>query len=114
VQDTSLGPNVNDVFGSGPDHLEQPGADDSAFTLAVAEALTAMAMRSCRHQADLMAALRGAGLPLERRRIDAALRRLVFEGKVSKVLRLADGGMLVSVSPSRPDAWGIWPTLSDW
>jgi hypothetical protein len=86
------------------------GDDDAAFTAAVAAALTKMAARSPRHQADLIAALRGAGLPLDRPRIEAALNRLVSDGIVTTTLVLSDGGMLVTVAPVAPDTGRVWRT----
>ncbi len=64
----------------------------------VLRALTVMASRSRRRQADVGAALRGAGLPPSGPAIDEALRLLVQQGAVSHVVPLSDGGVLLMVT----------------
>jgi len=98
---------------------EEP-ADDGAFELAAVEqgaiakqgdiaslteafvqdalsAIAEMALHSKRRQADLDAALRHAGLNAGGRRL-AVLERLRRLGHIDKVVELADGGVLLSVT----------------
>lgn len=75
----------------------QPLAD-AEFALLLLLALSTMASRSKRGQADVAAALRGAQLEAEPRRIRTALRRLQAEGAISNLVPLSDGGLLVTVA----------------
>lgn len=65
---------------------------------ALLAALAAMAVRSQRRQADLVVAVRRAGLTARPEVLHAALARLHADGSVDGVLQLADGGVLVSVT----------------
>jgi len=68
------------------------------FVLDVLAALAEMALRSKRRQADLDAALRHAGIAAARPRMIAAVDRARSQGWVDKVIELADGGVLLSVT----------------
>jgi hypothetical protein len=84
----------------------ETGAEVAGFTEALFHALIAMARRSKRGQADVVAALRGAGLSLDAPRVSIAVERLLDEGRVSTLVPLCDGGMLVTVaSLSSPRTW---------
>lgn len=72
-------------------------------------ALVDMAARSQRRQADLMAALRGAGLPADAARVRAALATLRAQGCIEKFVPLSDGGLLLSVTPAALDRLGPVP-----
>ena len=71
---------------------------DEAFALVLLHALVTMARRSKRRQADLTAALRGAGLQAEPSQVRAALRLLAAQGCVEALIPLSDGGLLLSVT----------------
>jgi hypothetical protein len=73
-------------------------ADDADFAMLVLLALSDMARRSTRGQADLVAALRGAGLAAEPRRVRGALRLLQAQGAIDHLVPLSDGGLLLSVT----------------
>jgi hypothetical protein len=68
------------------------------FDDALLAALAGMAVRSHRRQADLDVAVRRAGLIAGPDRLRVALRRLLEDGCVERVVPLADGGVLVSVT----------------
>jgi hypothetical protein len=73
------------------------GDADAEFTEQLLMALAGMAARSKRGQADLTAALRGAGIAAEPPRVRAALRLLHARGAVRNFVPLFDGGLLLSV-----------------
>jgi hypothetical protein len=84
-----------------PPPPDPPAATEAAVAVTPVEvlrALTAMAARSRRRQADVGAALRGAGLPPSGPAIDAALAVLLERGFVADVIPLSDGGMLLMVT----------------
>jgi hypothetical protein len=92
--------NIHDIDGAVPP-IKVPAAprqkaDD--LSVALLKALTAMAVRSKRRQADLGAALRRAGLTAGREQILAALRDLEAAGCVEHLVPLSDGGLLLSVT----------------
>ena len=84
----------------GPSHTGTP--DAASFAAAVLAALTAMAMRTHRAQADVGAALRGAGLPSDAGQLQNALAFLQSEGCLTNFVPLSDGGLLVTVTANRP------------
>ncbi len=93
-----------------------PGRDlrpeaDEAFAEALLRALFDMAARSTRRQADVAAAVRGAGLPAEPAQVRAALRALRDQGCVENLVPLSDGGLLLSVTPAAIDRLGKRPQL---
>lgn len=67
--------------------------DDALF-----RALVAMAMKSPRFQADVHAAMRHANLRARPASLAAALQRLEDAGRVSQLIPLSDGGLLISVA----------------
>ena len=70
------------------------GFDDALYA-----ALSAMAVKSPRFQADVQAAMRRAGLPdAGPTHLAAALQRLEGAGRVSNLIHLRDGGTLVTVA----------------
>jgi hypothetical protein len=79
------------------------------FTALLLHALLEMAGRSKRRQADLTAALHGAGLPADPPRVRAALRILRRQGCIEKLVPLSDGGLLLSVTPRAMDRLGPAP-----
>jgi len=85
--------------------------DDADLTVVILQALTRMAQRSRRHQADLTAALRGADIVAEPVRLRAVLRRLCAEGAIEHLVPLSDGGLLLTVTRRRPEYPG-W--ASEW
>ncbi len=93
---------------------EEPG--EEAFAALLLRALVAMAVRSKRQQADLTAALRGAGLAAEPGRVRAALRLLQGQGCIEHLVPLSDGGLLLSVTPAAFERLGSrlhWLPLGD-
>lgn len=76
------------------------------FVLDVLAALTDMALRSKRRQADLDAALRHARIEAGYAWRMAALERLRIEGCVDNVVELSDGGVLLSVTAAGLDRLG--------
>jgi PAS domain S-box-containing protein len=91
-----------------PDAPTVPGVD---FAPVLLSALTKMATRSQRRQADLTAALRGAGLEFDRRRVQVALGRQQAQGCITNLVPLSDGGLLLTVtnqaldSAAAPSSW---------
>jgi hypothetical protein len=83
---------------SPPEHPARTETAGAVTPVEVLRALTAMAARSRRRQADVGAALRGAGLPASGPAIDAALALLLERGFVADVIPLSDGGMLLMVT----------------
>lgn len=82
-----------------PDDPPADGGGNADFATALLRALNDMAVRSQRRQADVMAAMRGAGLDLEPQQVQAALRRLQEDGCVNNLVPLSDGGLLLTVTP---------------
>jgi len=68
------------------------------FLDALLAALTQMAILSPRRQADVVVAMRRAGLAASHELVRAALDRLHREGSVERELLLSDGGILVAVT----------------
>jgi hypothetical protein len=73
-------------------------AAPSEVATALLDALSRMALRSYRRQADLHFAIRAAGLGTSPEAAGAALIELQRLGFVSDVLELTDGGVLLVVS----------------
>ena len=80
--------------------------DDADFAVVLLTALTNMAARSKRRQADLAAALRGADIVAEPRRLRAALRLLQAQGAIENLVPLSDGGLLLTVTHAANDPFG--------
>ena len=76
----------------------EPALSVADFAALLLRAVTRMAGRSSRRQADLAAALRGAGMPTRSPLIPAALRLLQHQGCVTDLVALADGGLLLTVT----------------
>ena len=76
-----------------PAHAEVRDFDTQLF-----RALYAMAIRSPRFQADVHAAMRNASLTAHPARLAAALQRLEVAGRVSNLIPLSDGGLLITVA----------------
>lgn len=74
------------------------GRVDIDFVDALLAALTEMAVRSPRRQADLAVALRRSGLEAPEEMLGAALELLEQDGCVENMVQLADGGVLLSVT----------------
>lgn len=72
--------------------------DEADFAVVLLQALTTMALRSKRRQADLMAALRGADIVADPARVRGALRVLRAQGAIENLVPLSDGGLLLSVT----------------
>ena len=85
--------------------------EDADFAVLLLMALADMAARSKRGQADLVAALRGAGLVAEPRRVRAALRLLQSHGAIENLVPLSDGGLLLSVNQAASEQFG---SVSQW
>ena len=85
--------------------------EDADFAALLLMALTDMAARSKQGQADLVAALRGAGLVAEPRRVRAALRLLQSHGAIENLVPLSDGGLLLSVTQAASEQFG---SVSQW
>lgn len=88
----------------------------SDFAVSMLRALVVMAARSQRRQADLLAALRGAELPVETPSVRAALRLLQLQGFVSNLVPLSDGGLLLTVTQQgmeRSSPFPQWLPLED-
>ncbi len=92
-------------------HSRADGFDDDDLTVVILQALTVMAARSRRHQADLGAALRGADIAVDPVRLRAALRRLCARGAIDHLVPLSDGRLLLTVTQRRPEHPG-WE--SEW
>jgi hypothetical protein len=75
---------------------------DPRLASALLGALAAMAARNRRGEADLFAALRGAGLTIDGGRLEAALAYLRAEGCVTNLVPLSDGDMLMKVTGVKP------------
>ncbi len=74
------------------------GFADAEFASLLLRALIDMAARSKRRQADVLAALRGAGVAAEPGRVRAALRTLLAQGFIADLVPLSDGGLLLTVT----------------
>lgn len=74
-----------------------PGAAPD-FDAALFRALHGMAIKSPRFQADVQAAMRHAQLTTHPARLAAALQRLEVAGRVSNLIPLSDGGLLITVA----------------
>lgn len=72
--------------------------DDADFAVVLLQALTTMAARSKRRQADLSAALRGADIAVDPARVRAGLKLLQAQGAIENLVPLSDGGLLLSVT----------------
>jgi len=89
-----------------------PSVDNAVdLVAAVQRALIDMAMRSQRRQADLLAALRGAGLPTDHARVWPVLQVLYRRGYIGKFVPLSDGGLLLTVHREATEQRGMLP---DW
>lgn len=94
--------------------IEEPDEPAEAeFASLLLRALTDMAARSKRRQADLTAVLRGAGLPAEPGRVRAALRTLLAQGSIADLVPLSDGGLLLTVTTERVDRPPQWLPLAE-
>ena len=69
-----------------------------ATALKILSALASMAMRSQRHEAELSLALRMNRLTLPPDQIESAIRYLLAERCIARVVPLNDGGLLVVVT----------------
>jgi hypothetical protein len=76
-----------DTYAAGPQPARPAPASDDDFAALLLQALSAMAGRSKRRQADLTAALRGANLEAEPARVRAALRILQSQGCIENLCR---------------------------
>jgi hypothetical protein len=85
--------------------------DDADLAVMILQALTVMAARSKRHQADLTAALAGAEIDADTSRVRNALRLLRAQGAIENLVPLSDGGLLLSVTQRSAHRHG--PT-TDW
>lgn len=85
--------------------------DDADFAVVLLQALTNMAARSKRRQADLIAALRGADIAQDQGRVRNALKLLYMQGAIDNLVPLSDGGLLLSVTQYAPERTG---SLSQW
>jgi hypothetical protein len=68
------------------------------FASRVLRAVTNMAARSRRSEADLVAALQAAGLPIDVAGVRTALQLLQDLGCVRRLVPLSDGGLLLTVT----------------
>lgn len=78
-----------------PPAAERPTAD---LVEALLAALTAMAVRSPRRQADLAVALRRSGIEAAASSIRQALESLEADGCIEQLVPLTDGGLLMQVT----------------
>ena len=78
---------------SGPAAIDRQDFDEALF-----RALHAMATKSPRFQADVHAAMRHAKLNAHPTGLSAALQRLEVAGRVSNLIPLSDGGLLITVA----------------
>jgi hypothetical protein len=86
------------------------------FTAALRDALNVMARRSHRMQADVTAAMNGAGLKIDANQMRRALLLLFEQGCVKDFVPLADGGLLVTVTQRpfpMPRSGPNWNWLED-
>ncbi len=84
---------------SGGNSVNGPAAIDRRdFDEALFRALHAMATKSPRFQADVHAAMRHANLSAHPTGLSAALQRLEVAGRVSNLIPLRDGGLLITVA----------------
>lgn len=74
------------------------GRVETDFVDALLAALTEMAVRSPRRQADLAVALRRSGMEASEEMLAAGLALLEQDGCVENMVQLADGGVLLSVT----------------
>lgn len=112
----------SDLLDAEPAKGRAPGAnrvddlDDGDFAVVLLQALTRMAVRSKRRQADLTAALRGADIQAEPARVRSALKILRAQGAIENLVPLSDGGLLLSVTQkgsSRAAPAPEWLPLED-
>jgi hypothetical protein len=98
---------------TGPPELPEPSRadefDDADFAVVLLHALTSMAQRSKRRQADLTASLRGAALTADPGRVRLALQLLERQGSIENLVPLTDGGLLLSVTQRPNDRVGPAP-----
>ncbi len=90
--------------------------DDADFAVVLLQALTRMAARSKRRQADLVAALRGADIAVDPGQIRSALKILRANGAIENLVPLSDGGLLLSVTNKGSERAGPppqWLPLED-
>ena len=85
--------------------------DDADLAVMILQALTTMAARSKRHQADLTAALKGADIAAEPPRVRTALRLLCAQGAIENLVPLSDGGLLLQVTQASSARRG---PVTDW
>ena len=71
---------------------------DRDFDEALFRALHTMACKSPRFQADVQAAMRSGQLTAHPTQLAAALERLSLAGRVSNLIPLLDGGLLITVA----------------
>jgi hypothetical protein len=102
------------VPGAATDADSNADAGAVEFAARLLTALTAMAARSGRHQAEVGTALHCGGLPVDPPRVRAALRLLESEGCISNFVPLSDGGLLLTAT-GRALGWRdkISPWLTD-
>ena len=72
--------------------------DTHEFDESLFRALHAMAIKSPRFQADVHAAMRHANISASAIGIATALQRLEVAGRLSNLIPLSDGGLLVTVA----------------
>lgn len=80
------------------DTISDAAMEQSDLQAQLLAALSTMALRSKRRQADLTAALRRSGLNASREMVSAALCELEASGCIEHMVPLYDGGMIVSVT----------------
>ncbi len=85
-----------------PEPVRMDRAADPRQAAIVLGALAAMAARNRRGEADLFAALRGAGLTIDHARLELALEFLHAEGCVTNIVPLSDGDVLMKVTGIKP------------
>lgn len=85
------------------------GFSDADFAVVLLQALTTMAARSKRRQADLTAALRGADIAPDMGRVRNALKLLYMQGAIENLVPLSDGGLLLSVTQYASERTGSLP-----
>ncbi len=86
------------TLGAGATADRVANLDDGDFAVVLLQALTRMAVRSKRRQADLTAALRGADIVADPARVRSALKILRAQGAIENLVPLSDGGLLLSVT----------------